>query len=763
MTNFTSVHEWLNIRPRELRPLFMATAAAFFLLSFMILTRSLRESLFLSTYPIEKLPLMMGTLVLLSFPGVGQFSRLVTAYPPKLILTRLTLVVTAGFLILWKLLPVAEWAIPVFYVWTAIGSLLMASGFWMVTAELFPLRGAKRLFSLISAGGTLGAMLTGVSLSWLTHHVELTWLVLFSLVLPLLFLVLVNLMPHSAQESRSPAHNRSGIPLVEASRLIWRTRHLRLMAGIIFTATLVMTLVDFQFKELVQIRFSSGADLTGFLGAFYGWAGFGALLLQVFLSGRLIEKRGVAFSLSVSSGLLIIGGAGILFSPSLAAATILRGTDYSLRKSLFRPTMEVLFVSVPTRFRRLTKTFIDSIVDSAAEGFGALIILLWISVLDLPSAGLSWLVVFFATVYFTLSRLVNRSYFQTISHRLKEEESRAKQLDDQGIHVTGNLLRATFTNLDLSELRNLDVDQEPGTPPPPPQEAHESAEMQILAGLNSPDTRVVLSTLSNIDTLDPDHIALLARLMARDELFHKVADLLQRFPEMSVPPLTALVEAEKTDFVIRRRIPEILAHIGGAEADDALLDLLTDPRFEVRYRAAVALLARRKHNLPTSAKDWPILVWHAISMEVRKDRPLWELHRLLDATEIEDDDLITIKVGVRGELSLEHTFRLLSLVLDPEQVRAAYHGVIFDDPELKSFALEYLELVLPRSVKERLWFYIGDVSEQRKKKQTRSLDNVVADMMVTGQTLFGGEITRQALDKMVADRSRAPRPGKDEK
>jgi len=92
-------------------------------------------------------------------------------------------------------------------------------------------------------------------------------------------------------------------------------------------------------------------------------------------------------------------------------------------------------------------------------------------------------------------------------------------------------------------------------------------------------------------------------------------------------------------------------------------------------------------------------------------------------------------------------------VLDPEQVRAAYHGVIFDDPQLKTFALEYLEMVLPRNVRQRLWLFIGDVSERRKKQQTRSFDNVVADMMVTGQTLFGGELSRQTLDRMVAQRS----------
>ena len=52
-----------------------------------------------------------------------------------------------------------------FYVFTALGPLLLTSGLWVVTSERFALRDAKRLFGMIGAGGTLGAMLAGISLA----------------------------------------------------------------------------------------------------------------------------------------------------------------------------------------------------------------------------------------------------------------------------------------------------------------------------------------------------------------------------------------------------------------------------------------------------------------------------------------------------------------------------------------------------------------------------------------------------------------------
>ena len=144
-------------------------------------------------------------------------------------------------------------------------------------------------------------------------------------------------------------------------------------------------------------------------------------------------------------------------------------------------------------------------------------------------------------------------------------------------------------------------------------------------------------------------------------------------------------------------------------------------------------------------------MWEAVRRETGRDRPVWELQRLLDQTE-EDDELVSERVGMRGQLSLEHTFRLLSLVLDAQHVRSAFQGIAHQDEQLKNFALEYLEHVLPTDIRERLWPFIGDESEYRRERQARSIDHVVSDLMVTGATLFGTEESREALRRLLEDR-----------
>ena len=83
----------------------------------------------------------------------------------------------------------------------------------------------------------------------------------------------------------------------------------------------------------------------------------------------------------------------------------------------------------------------------------------------------------------------------------------------------------------------------------------------------------------------------------------------------------------------------------------------------------------------------------------------------MDGAEAGSDDFVNDRVGVRGELSLEHTFRQLSLVLDADNMRTAFHGIILDDENLKNLSLEYLEQVLPPNIREALWPFIGDISE----------------------------------------------------
>jgi hypothetical protein len=222
-----------------------------------------------------------------------------------------------------------------------------------------------------------------------------------------------------------------------------------------------------------------------------------------------------------------------------------------------------------------------------------------------------------------------------------------------------------------------------------------------------------------------------------------------------LPRLVALLRDEDADFTILRRITGVLAAIGGVDAEYALFSALFAGRFEIRFRAGTALVRLRRSGLTMPKEEWEPVVWNAIRKEVSYSRPVWEMRRLLDAVESGNDDgLIEKRVGVRCDLSLEHTFRLFSLVLDPEPVSAALHGILLDDEDLRSFALEYLETALPADIANKLWLLIGDSSEYRKAKQTRPIQRVVSDLLESRATLFQGEVDREALHRILGKKGK---------
>ena len=166
------VRDWFDVRPEEVRAVVVSFLGAFLVIGFLILAKSLREAFYLTLFDVKTLPYITVAVAVASVPTVGLFAKLMSRHDPHRVLNATLAVEAIGLLVLWRFADQAAVATVVFYMWTAIGALLITSGFWIVTSEHFELRGAKRLFGLIGAGGTAGAMVTGNSLAWISSRIS---------------------------------------------------------------------------------------------------------------------------------------------------------------------------------------------------------------------------------------------------------------------------------------------------------------------------------------------------------------------------------------------------------------------------------------------------------------------------------------------------------------------------------------------------------------------------------------------------------------
>ena len=727
---------WLEVRPAEVRLVGLSFAGAFLIMSFLILARTLREAAYLDLFDASTLPYVMGGVVVLGLPAAAVFSRLLERVNPRRALRALALLLAVSVAAIWPFLPDSRIAVVAFYLVTAVGAVLLSSAFWLVVSEMLVVREAKRLFGLISAGGTLGVLVTGLSVGLVVRYVEPSALVPGLVFLLLGATALNEFVPPdrmSADPSGPPVNWTEGVRQVAGSSHVWT------LTLVVLLVAALGTIVDFQFKEAAQEALGGERALAGFFGVFYGWTGGLALVVQLLLVTRILSRWGVTRAIAVMPVLVLLLSAGMLVVPGLVVATGLRGVDTTLKKSLFRSVVEFLWVPVRSDVRRRTKTIVDTMAENAGDGLGALVVLLLVTLGGVPSRYLSIVVAALCLVLLFLARRMGEEYVTTLRARLAEG-------------ATGDTLAAarplrdveprTLSRLDVTRLlaalddgvSGLDRRRQDAEPQCTDDQLPDDADIwTMLPALDDDELR---RRLSRIERLDAEDAPKLALLLARDGLRELAARRLAEIGRPAGPKLAEILADETADFVVRRRLAQVLAFIPGPEARTGLIAGLGANRFEIRYRSARALTQRQKGGEETT-DEVAEAIWAAIRRELSRGRAVWELAHLLDPKE--HDDLAGGRALERGELSLEHVFRLLALVREREAIHAAWRGVTGNDPELGSLALEYLEQVLPGDVREKLWPFIGDLSVEQSRDAIRPLEQVIDELLETGATLFRGD------------------------
>jgi len=166
---------------------------------------------------------------------------------------------------------------------------------------------------------------------------------------------------------------------------------------------------------------------------------------------------------------------------------------------------------------------------------------------------------------------------------------------------------------------------------------------------------------------------------------------------------------------------------------DGLIVALDDLRFEVRYQCARALLAITQKN-PRVRIDKET-IFQFVRREAGVSRPVWESQRLLSQLEDREDRLFVDEfVRDRASRSLAHVFTLLSIVLPTEPLRIAFRGLHTDDANLRGTALEYLEGVLPPSIREPLWPFLEDNRRAAARPQ-RPREEILQDLLRSHESI----------------------------
>lgn len=268
----------------------------------------------------------------------------------------------------------------VFYVWISVYNMWTVSLFWSFMADGFGLARSKRLFGIISVGGSLGAVLGSTITGQLVGVVGVPNLVLVSALLMTTAAVLLARLGRNlgwaAATRTATAQTPAGRPerghFWSGLTELVKSPYLSAVAGYILLFTVTSTFLYFQQAEIVSAAAMERAARTRIFARIDLWANLLTLTTQIFLTGRLIARWGVGRVLMFLPLLTVAGFAALAAWPTLAVLAVFQVLRRAGNYALSKPARETLYTVVGRDQKYKVKSFIDTFVYRGGDAIGSL-------------------------------------------------------------------------------------------------------------------------------------------------------------------------------------------------------------------------------------------------------------------------------------------------------------------------------------------------------------------------------------------------------
>ena len=387
---------------------------------------------------VRNLPWLMQAAVVVMVLVNPLYSGLVARLPRS----RFIPIVYRGFLVLTLLffagLSTTEgetriWMGRAFYVYVTVFNLFVLSVMWSLLADLWRSEQSKRLYGVIAAGGSLGALFGSGVTALFAESVGAINLLLPSVVLleGAVFAarrLMGQFQPAAEKASAAPPDDRA--PQLTAAKdlharpdrpvggSIWagiqalsRSPYLLGIAVFILLQTVTSTFAYVIQAEIVEsssaeadVRTSIFAQIDFFTNAL-------TLILQTLVAARLVRWIGVGWALCT---LPLVSGVGFLVlgaSPTLMTLAVFQVLRRSSNYGISKPAREMLYTVVTPEEKYKAKNFIDLAVYRGGDALGSEIYK-WINRAAIGIAGATAIAAPMSLVWIVVALFLGRRFKQ---------------------------------------------------------------------------------------------------------------------------------------------------------------------------------------------------------------------------------------------------------------------------------------------------------------------------------------------------------------
>lgn len=368
----------INAQDHELRPALSGFLLFFCLFTGYFMLRPIRESMGISA-GVENLQWLFTATFFVMLAAVPLFAWLSSRVPRLHFIDWVYGFFCVNLLIfaaLFQSYSESMWMARLFYVWISVYNLFVVSVAWSLMADVFDGAQAKRLFAFIAAGASVGGLVGPALSALLVKSIGESGLILLAgLLLGAALTLKYSLMrwrevggagrpgAASAESTRKPL---PGNPFSGITRVL-QSPYLLGIAGFVILLATVTTFLYFEQARLVAELFPDRQAQIRVFGTIDLIVQAGALLSQIFLTGRLAQKLGVRVLLAIVPLLMCIGFVGLALAPSFAMLAALMIVRRIGEYAFVRPGREMLFAPLDAESKYKAKNVIDTIVYRAGD------------------------------------------------------------------------------------------------------------------------------------------------------------------------------------------------------------------------------------------------------------------------------------------------------------------------------------------------------------------------------------------------------------
>lgn len=411
----------VNAKAGEIGALLWSFAYFFCLLCGYYILRPIRDEMGVAG-GVKNLPwLFTGTFAAM-LVAIPIYSAVVARYPRRQIVPIVYRFFSLNLLVFFFLLrfDVARIHVGrVFFIWISVYNLFVVSIFWSFMADIFKSEQGKRLFGFIAAGGSAGALIGPLITTALVKPLGATNLFLVSIVLLEASVLCVYRLnrwaPGAAPAAGSPyraspaePEARVGGGVFEGIKLVFQSGYL---IGVCLQTLFLTTTATFLYLEQARIVSASSADpaeRTAMFATIDLTANALTIVVQALLTGRIITRLGLAFSLGLLPVLTGVGFLALAVAPVVPVLGLFQGTRRALHYAVERPAREILFTVVGPEEKYKSKSFIDTVVYRGGDWVSSVVHAVLTSGFGLGVAAMAMITVPMTGVWVLVTRYLAR-------------------------------------------------------------------------------------------------------------------------------------------------------------------------------------------------------------------------------------------------------------------------------------------------------------------------------------------------------------------